>query len=121
MQGFDRKGVAVRIRALICGLEDCNIPMAARELGVEELALRMSVDDVSPYPTVDVLIAVIQRYGLDPNWLLTGTYDPAMHRRVAADDASSVSDALREIARRATPPMELPAAESERPRHVFPE
>ncbi len=53
--------------------------LAAR-LGVEELSLRLSIDELSPHPTVEVLDAVIREYGVDPTWLLTGAYDSGSHR-----------------------------------------
>jgi hypothetical protein len=47
---------------------------------VHESALRDTIDELAPYPTVEVLVAIIREYGIDPMWLLTGTYDPETHR-----------------------------------------
>lgn len=55
---------------------------------MDEVSLRMSIDETSPYPTIDVIIAVIIAYGVDPSYLLTGTYDPDIHRRSIENPAA---------------------------------
>ena len=90
----------------------------AHDLGVEELALRMSIDEVSPHPTIDVMIAVVRHYGVDPNWLLTGEYDPALHRVVADDPTPKLADVLESIARRPPPSVITPALDVETARDV---
>lgn len=57
--------------------------MASR-LRVDEVSLRMSIDSLSPYPTLDVLSAVVTAYGVDPTWLITGEYNPSTHRAAEA-------------------------------------
>ena len=71
--------IADRIRGLIGG-QGQSLAQVALKLGVDELALRISLDDVSPYPTVEVIAALVRAYGVDPAWLLTGEYDPEIHR-----------------------------------------
>lgn len=73
--------IAERIRGLIGG-QDATLALTAARLAVDELPLRMSIDPDSPYPTVDVIAALVREYGVDPTWLLTGTYDPVTHRNV---------------------------------------
>jgi hypothetical protein len=68
-------------------------PMAARLL-VSEVALRISVDRIAPHPTLDVMAAVIQAYGIDPMWLMTGDYDPQMHRRHADSGTAQIQESL---------------------------
>jgi hypothetical protein len=77
---FDRMGIAKRLRELVGGPNSSLLVETAVRLGVEELSLRMSIDEDSPHPTVEVLAAVIREYGVDPTWLLTGNYDAATHR-----------------------------------------
>lgn len=101
MASSERFRIAERVRGLLSGQDGGNAAATARRLGVEELALRMTIDDVSPHPVIDVLVAVIARYGVDPTWLLTGEYDPATHRKAADADRESVIDALRELSARA--------------------
>lgn len=51
----------------------------------------MSIDELSPHPTVEVLAAVIRVYGIDPSWLLTGQYDPSTHRSVMEGDSDATT------------------------------
>lgn len=71
--------IAARIRGLVAGQAETLSAMAER-LGVHETALRISLDDVAPYPTIDVIAAVVGKYGVDPSWLLTGEYNSDSHR-----------------------------------------
>lgn len=87
----DRAGIAARLRGLLGGSENPDLAAVADRLGVEELALRMSIDELSPHPTVEVLAAVIRVYGIDPSWLLTGTYDANTHRSVMDGDADAAT------------------------------
>ena len=84
---IDRYGVASRLRALIFA----NTPTAsagaiAESLGVRESMLRASIDETSPRPWVEVVLAVIRRYGVDPTWILTGDYDQSTHRQALEDE-----------------------------------
>jgi hypothetical protein len=92
---IDRTGIAERLRALLAGQDDDDLTRAAARLGVEELSLRMSIDALSPHPTVEVLAAVIQEYGVDPTWLLTGRYDAGTHR--VAMESDNVERAVRDL------------------------
>ena len=59
----------------------------------------MSIDELAPYPTIDVLTAVVREYGIDPCWLLTGDYDSATHRRSIDADNQTLATALRDLSR----------------------
>jgi hypothetical protein len=83
--GFDRIAIAARIRGLLAGQDNGDPAAAAARLGVDETGLRMSIDDLAPNPTIDVIAAVVGTYGVDPVWLLTGEYDPAIHRGLLED------------------------------------
>ena len=93
MTAFDRSAIAARIRGLLAGQDGADPAVAAQRLGVDEVGLRMSMDDLAPNPTVDVVAAIVLAYGVDPTWLLTGAYDPAMHRH-SLDDPRAVGDAV---------------------------
>jgi len=93
---FDRAGIAERLRGLIGGQDHGDLADTAVRLGVEELSLRMSINEDSPHPTVEVLAAVIREYGIDPTWLLRGTYDAHTHRAAMEGTAGTV-DALRQL------------------------
>jgi len=68
--GWENGRVAARIRGILNGKGD--LACVAAYLGVHETALRMSIDEAAPYPTMDVILAVVREYDVDPNWLLTG-------------------------------------------------
>lgn len=95
MTVFDRAGIAERLRGLLAGQDKGDLGATAKRLGVAELSLRMSVDEVSPHPTMEVLVAIIHEYGVDPTWLLTGVYDPDTHR--ATFEGNAISAALRDF------------------------
>jgi hypothetical protein len=98
---FDREGIAERLRGLFAGQFNGNLEETAAHLGIEELSLRMSIDEISPHPTIEVLAAVIRVYGIDPSWLLTGKYDAGTHRS-AMEGEQDPADALREMINRPT-------------------
>ena len=77
---MERKAIAARLRGLIGGQEHGDLGALAVRLGVDEVSLRMSIDALAPYPTLDVLAAVVSAYGVDPTWLITGDYNPGTHR-----------------------------------------
>jgi hypothetical protein len=85
---FDRFDVATRLRGLIGGQDRGVIGATANRLGVGEMALRMSVDEIDPHPTFEVLLAVVREYGVDPTWIVSGQYDVDGHRRALEDDAA---------------------------------
>jgi hypothetical protein len=76
-----RQQVAARIRGLLAGQDGGDTSVAARRLHVDVTSLHMSIDEEAPYPTIDVIAAVIRQYGVDPCWLLTGYYDSLTHRQ----------------------------------------
>jgi hypothetical protein len=94
---FDRAGTAERLRSLFGKHDDSSFETTAERLGVSELSLRMSVDEESPHPTVEVMAAAIEYYGVDPAWLVTGRYDPASHRSSLKTGEHSAADSLREV------------------------
>ena len=95
MTTFDRAGIASRVRALMSARDAGELAQAAQRLRVEELSLRMSIDDLSPHPTIEVILAVIREYGVDPTWLLTGKYDSNSHR--AAIEGEDLPGPLRDF------------------------
>ena len=81
MSDFDKHGIASRIRGLLSGQDAGDTSAAAARLRVDATSLHMSIDPDAPYPTVDVIAAVIRTYGVDPCWLLTGSYDSLTHQK----------------------------------------
>ena len=102
MKDDSKAAIASRIRGLMGG-EELSMSDAARRLRVDELSLRMSVDDLAPYPTVDVIAAVVREYGVDPTWLLTGEYDSATHRTMEDKHTGELPIAIHALIDRITP------------------
>ena len=86
---IDRPGIATRLRELIFAADRlASLGVIAKALGVREGMLRDSIDAIRPHPWIEVLLAVIRRYGVDPTWILTGEYDHATHREALEDEPS---------------------------------
>ena len=96
---LDRIGIAARLRGLIGGQLSGDIGAVARKLAVDEVSLRMSIDPLAPYPTLDVLSAVVVVYGVDPTWLITGDYDSGTHRSVAESEPERAHSHMRDLLR----------------------
>lgn len=105
----DRADVAGRLRALIFNAEGLEPGAVARQLGVSEIALRMSVDEESPRPTAEVLVAAVRYYGVDPNWLLTGEYDLSVHRQAIDGDRETTAAVVSDVVQRRNTPPGRPA------------
>lgn len=88
------RALAGRIRGILGGQDSGVIEATARRLGVSELSLRLSIDESEPHPTVEVLLALVRHYGVDPTWLLTGEYDANVHRAALEQEAEFTSRAL---------------------------
>lgn len=80
-----------------------HLEATARLLGVPELALRMTIDPISPHPTLDVVTAVVRVCGVDPGWLISGEYEPMTHRAVTNEGSLTTDELTTMIARRLTP------------------
>ena len=75
----NRHEIAARLRDLL-GRHGCSDPARiAPFLGVDEVELRISIDELAPYPTLNVLASVSNHYGIDPTYLVTGIYDQDTH------------------------------------------
>src|SRR4051812_34503148 len=86
--------IAARIRGLIGGQDAGMIEATARRLGVSEVSLRISTDAIQPLPTLEVIVAVVRHYGVDPAWLASGQYDAATHRAAMDEEASHSDEGL---------------------------
>ena len=114
---IDPRAVAARLRALISGpsgAQDGLIERTALRLKVSEVAVRISIDDLEPHPSIEVLDAVVREYGVDPNWLLTGDYDIASHRLALDEDLAS-DNGQSPFAALLRPRTPTPRSVSERP------
>lgn len=105
---MNRKNIASRLRGLIGGQEQGDLGAVAARLGIDEVSLRMSIDPLAPYPTLDVLLAIVAHYGVDPTWLMTGEYSSASHRMAEEASTEKTHDAMRELLRALQPPSSTP-------------
>jgi hypothetical protein len=103
----DRRGIAERLRGLFGRHQGGDLGLVAERLGVDEVALRISVDELAPYPTLEVITAVVEGYGVDPSWLLTGDYDSRTHMRVLGDRRQPEGDSLRQLIQELNRPAPL--------------
>jgi len=78
----DPGAIAARIRSLVGAPNFEGLEAVAQRLRVPEFALRLSLDDKAPQPTLDVLAAIVREYGVDPSWLIHGVYDSSTHNAV---------------------------------------
>jgi hypothetical protein len=116
-EGSDRRSVAARVRSLLEHGGGDDPAAIARHLRVDELELRMSIDTDSPRPTMDVLLAVIREYAVDPTWLLTGDYDLGTHRRTVESDRAELIEVVKDVARRHDTPLNIAALPGVWPDH----
>jgi len=107
MAPIENVQIAARLRGLLANQGDFS-SLAVR-LHVHETSLRMSVDELSPYPTVEVIAAVIKEFAVDPHWLMTGDYDSALHRVAIEAHTAEIPAVVRDIVLRngSTPPHNL--------------
>lgn len=94
----NRHEIADRLRRLFAKDFGGDVRRIARGLKLDEVELRMSLDDIAPYPTLNVLSVAVEYYGLDPTWLITGEYDQDTHwlaleggRRMAEETLSRLA------------------------------
>ena len=104
----DSPNIAARIRALIAGQDGGVVEDTARRLGVSELALRMTIDDLAPVPALEVVVAVVREYGVDPTWLVTGQYDPRSHRMALNEDRDHPTATIRALVAARLAPQNSP-------------
>jgi hypothetical protein len=80
------RDLAGRLGALIDQGNGRDLRTAAERLGVAEVDLCHLLECRAPALEVDHLAelcaAAVRHYGVDPSWLVTGCYDPDMHRDV---------------------------------------
>jgi hypothetical protein len=104
MTNVDPVLVAARLRGLLGSPTPEEIPDIARTLGVSDVALQASLDSVAPHPTLTVIIAVIQRYGVDPTWVVTGEYDVSRHRTALGDEDPAPAAVIAQLINAAATP-----------------
>lgn len=78
----DVESIADRLRSVL-GEHRADLVAAQFELPVEQLHELMVAEKRTTDVRflLDVVAALVQQWGIDPEWLLTGEYDSALHRQ----------------------------------------
>jgi transcriptional regulator with XRE-family HTH domain len=97
--------VAARVRALVKFDEGGDLSPLARRLGVNEATLRNTLASDRPRLDARTLAAVVQEFGIDPTWLLTGEYNIATHHMALDDDAFQSASAVTQFITARLSPM----------------
>jgi hypothetical protein len=98
------EAIAERVRGVIERQADRDLGAIARSLALPEQQFQRLVLDreraIDVGFLIDVLAAMVHVFGLDPQWLLVGTYDAGSHRRaleLLETSARSGEHSLREL------------------------
>lgn len=94
---LDWHDVWSRINALLNVATADDISRTATRLGVRDQQLHETLNRQSRLSTLTVASAIVRMYGIDPSWLLTGTFDAATHRVGLRKDAREIEQVLRRL------------------------
>lgn len=79
------EAIAERVRAVISRQPGHNLTAVAQTLCLPAHALRRLIEEreyvIDITFLIDAVAALVHEAGIDPKWLLTGTYDAALHRQ----------------------------------------
>jgi hypothetical protein len=92
MPGFDARGLASRVAGLIHAQFGGDLRVAARALDVDADEIYRIVAEETAYPNIDLLAKIVNRFGVDASWLITGEYDWRTHMGVLADAEEGRTD-----------------------------
>ena len=85
MTGFNGRDLASRVAGLLQAQFKGDLVAAAHALDVDPAELRRIVEDQTQQPDLDVLAKLVERFGVDVCWLMTGQYDWRAHMRLLQD------------------------------------
>lgn len=96
--------IADRVRTVVAQNSTRSLDVLAAALHAEPEAFHALVNDddaaLDRAVLIDVIAALVREFGVDPQWLLTGQYDGAVHSRALsiAEDRSDIGErALRDF------------------------
>lgn len=79
------EAIAERVRSVFASEPAAAVDALAATLRVEPNAIRELVENrdgiIDVAFLIDVVAALVREFAVDPQWLLTGKYDPSTHRR----------------------------------------
>jgi len=100
------QAIADRIRAVIANQPELTLDILAATLHTSPATFRTLVGDelglINPALLIDVVAALVRELAVDPQWLLTGRYDPSIHRRalaIAEDRSENGERAIQQFVR----------------------
>ena len=79
---IDWLAVTQRLCDILPCRPDTDIPALADRIHGDVKVLEDAVEGRSRLATIRVLAAVVRTHGIDPTWVLHGSCDAAMHRKV---------------------------------------
>jgi hypothetical protein len=93
--------IAHRVRVVVERTPGRTLDELAETLLLEPIAFRRLVEDeenpLDATFVLDTVASLVYCQGLDPQWLLTGQYDAAMHRRALSLGEERGAHALRKV------------------------
>jgi hypothetical protein len=95
------EAIADRVRALVARQPGRGLDGIADEISVPVDSFRRLVEERgrlihTPF-LIDVVAGLVQEMGLDPEWLLTGKYDGALHRKALSLGEDRTQDGTRKL------------------------
>lgn len=95
-----------RLCAIVERLPHRSLADLASSLALEPDPLRVLIEEgdapIDAAFLIDVVAAVVREFAVDPQWLLTGRYDPTQHRHaleLGEDQSAKGREALRDFVR----------------------
>jgi hypothetical protein len=110
MTGFNGRDLASRVAGLLHGQFRGDLVAAARDLDVDPDELRRIVESRTDTPDLNVLAKLVNRFGVDVCWLMTGEYDWRAHMRLLEDEGDQSKDREKQLLLRLTERRENAAA-----------
>jgi hypothetical protein len=97
------EAIATRIRSLVDHEQGHTLDVLAATLHAEPAAFERLVQDregtIDSAVLIDVVVAFVREFAVDPQWLLTGRYDASIHRQALALREDRSEDGARSIQR----------------------
>ena len=94
---LDWHEVSNRINGLLKLGDAEDMRRASERLGVRQSHIEETIGRHSRLSTLKVAAAMVRVYGIDPSWLLTGTYDATTHKVGLRKVAEEIEVVLRKL------------------------
>lgn len=94
---IDWSAVSDRVNTLINLPTQEDVASAAAKLGVKHYQLQEAIERTSRLSTLKVAAAISRIYGLDPGWILTGTFSEETLRVALQGNAEEIEALMNRI------------------------